>query len=109
MRVVLRSLQAAYLSVDPRSLGAFRIGLALVLLLDLGRRYVELDFWYTNAGLLPNHTLLWRPPAPRMFSLFFAASSREEACVGFALCAAVYLLLLLGVRTRAMQVLALIA
>ena len=109
MRVVLRSLRAAWLTVDPRSLGAFRIGLALLLLFDLVHRWVELDHWYTNAGLLPNHTLLWRPPATRVFSLFFVASSREEVSVGFALCAGVYLLLLAGYRTRTMQVLALIA
>jgi hypothetical protein len=105
---VLRSLKATYLTVDPRSLGLFRIGLGLLLLSDLWHRYAQLDFWYTNAGLLPNHTLLWRPPAGHMFSLFFVASSRAEAVLGFALCAAIYLLFTLGYRTQSMQLLALI-
>jgi hypothetical protein len=108
MRVLPRSLAAAYCTVDPRSLGLFRIGFGLLLLFDLVHRYVELDFWYTNQGLLPNHTLLWRPPAGHMFSLFFAASSRAEATLGFAVCAGAYLLLLLGYRTGLAQVLALV-
>lgn len=108
MSRVLRSLQATYLTVDPRSLGLFRIGLGVVLLSDLWRRYEQLDFWYTNSGLLPNHTLLWRPPAGHMFSLFFVASTRAEAALGFGVCAAIYLLLMLGYRTQWMQLLALI-
>ncbi|MEY4578748.1 MAG: hypothetical protein RL701_3451 [Pseudomonadota bacterium] len=108
MRVLLRALRQTYLTVDPRSLGLFRVGLGLVLLLDAFYRYQQLDFWYTNAGLLPNHTLLWRPPATHVFSLFFVASSAAEATLGFALCACVYLLLTVGYRTRAMQWLALI-
>jgi hypothetical protein len=109
MREWWRSLGTTYFSVDTRSLGAFRIAFGLVLLSDLVRRWVELGFWYTNSGLLPNHTLLWRPPADRMFSLFFTASSSDEARLGFALCALAYLMFLLGYRTRWAQLLTLIA
>jgi hypothetical protein len=105
MKGWLRSLKVTYLTADPRSLGLFRIGFGLVLLSDLARRYQEIDFWYTNAGLLPNHTLLWRPPAGHVFSLFFVASSPQEARLGFAICAAVYALFTLGYRTRLLQVL----
>jgi hypothetical protein len=104
----LRSLRSTYLAADPRSLGLFRIGFGLLLLGDLWHRYRDLDFFYTNAGLLPNHTLLWRPPGERVFSLFFAASSRGEAQLGFALCAVVYLLFCAGYRTRLMHAAALI-
>ncbi len=107
-RDLLRSLKTTYFTVDPRSLGLFRITLGLVLLWDVARRYEQLDFWYTNSGLLPNHTLLWRPPAGHMFSLFFAASTRSEATLLFAGCAVVYLLFLVGYRTRVMQVLAVV-
>lgn len=106
MRAWIRSLRATYLTIDPRSLGLFRIGFALLLLFDLGHRFREVDFWYTNSGLLPNHTLLWRPPAPHVFSFFFMASSGEEARFGFLICAAVYGCLLFGYRTRTMQLLA---
>jgi hypothetical protein len=104
-----RSLPVTYLTVDRRSLGAFRIGFGLVLFSDLFRRFVELRFWYTNSGLLPNHTLLWRPPATHSFSLFFTVSSLREAELGFALCAVAYAMFLLGYRTRLAQVLTLLA
>ena len=96
-------LQRAYLEADPRSLAAGRIALALVLLLDLARRAVELDVWYTNDGLLPNHTVLWRPTFPRVFSFFFMASTELEALLGFLVCAVAYLALLVGWHTRAAQ------
>jgi hypothetical protein len=109
MRHWWRSWRQTYLAVDPRSLGLFRVVFGIVLLSDLARRWWELEFWYTNSGLLPNHTLLWRPPSGHMFSLFFTASTVGEARLGFALCTAAYLLLLLGYQTRLAQVLALVA
>ena len=99
-----------YLTIDPRSLGLGRIVLALVLLFDLVHRAIGgIALWYSNQGLVPNHTVLWRPPTQWMFSLFFMASSPDEATVGFVLCGLVYLGLLVGWRTRLMQVLSLIA
>jgi len=109
MREWWRWLRLTYLSVDARSLGLFRVVFGLVLFSDLARRWRELGFWYTNSGLLPNHTLLWRPPAGRMFSLFFTVSSVQEAQFGFALCAAAYAMFVLGYRSRWAQVLTLVA
>ncbi len=103
MRAWLRSLWGTYFTIDLRSLGLFRILFALVLLLDLGRRWLGLSFWYVNSGILPNHTLLWRPPAQNMFSLFFTVSTWQEAELAFVLCAVVYLCFLVGYRTRGMQ------
>ena len=102
-------MRVTYLSVDARSLGVFRVVFSLVLFSDLLRRWAELHFWYTNSGLLPNHTLLWRPPATHSFSLFFTVSTQREAELGFALCAVVYAMFGLGYRTRLAQVLALVA
>jgi Vitamin K-dependent gamma-carboxylase len=109
MREWWRSLRVTYLTVDPRSLGVFRVAFGLVLFSDLFRRWAELRFWYTNSGLLPNHTLLWRPPATHSFSLFFTVSTLREAQLGFALCALAYAMFALGYRTRLAQVLALLA
>ena len=100
MARLLRSLRTTYLAADPRSLGLFRLVFGLLLFADLIHRYQGLDDWYTNSGLLPNHTLLWRPPTSHLFSLFFVASSHSEAQLGFALCGLVYLCFLLGYRTR---------
>lgn len=109
MRAWWRSLRVTYLSVDRRSLGLFRVLFGLVLFSDLLRRWAELRFWYTNSGLLPNHTLLWRPPASHSFSLFFTVSTELEAQLGFALCAVAYAMFVLGYRTRLAQVLTLLA
>jgi hypothetical protein len=109
MREWWRSLGATYFTMDARSMGVFRVLFGLVLLSDLARRWAELEFWYTNSGLLPNHTLLWRPPAGRMFSLFFTASTMGEARLGFVLCALVFTMFVLGYRTRWAQLLTLIA
>jgi hypothetical protein len=98
-----------FLTADARALAVGRIVLATVLLLDLGRRARGLEHWYTNDGLLPNHTVLWRPPFEYTFSLFFTASLRGEAIVGFVLCGVAYAMLLLGVRTRVAQLLSLVA
>lgn len=109
MRVWLRSLWGTYLTIDLRSLGAFRIVFGAVLLSDLARRWVDLQFWYVNSGILPNHTLLWRPPTSKLFSLFFTVSTVQEARLGFVLCAIVYVCFLVGYRTRTAHLLALVA
>ena len=103
-----RRLVDHHLTIDARSLALGRIGLALILLFDLLRRIPVLRLFYSNEGLLPNHTLLWRPPTQWMFSFFFMASLPDEAAVGFIVCGLVYLALLVGWRTRLMQFLALV-
>jgi len=56
-----RYLCDTYLSFDPRSLGLFRIVFGCVLLLDWYWRFIGFEYWYTNDGIFPNHTMLWRP------------------------------------------------
>ena len=104
-----RALRRAYLEIDPRTLGLGRIGLGLLLLMDLLRRVPWLPHLYSNDGLLPNHTFLWRPPTERMFSLFFLASWKDEAALGFVLCFVCYFLLLIGYRTRLFHILSFLA
>lgn len=103
------ALSARYLSLDPRSLGLCRIYLGCLLLVDLLRRVDGLRVWYTNQGVLPNHTLLWRPAAEYQFSLFFLASHAGEAAFLFVLCGIVYALFALGYRTKLMHVLSCVA
>jgi hypothetical protein len=79
------------------------VALACVLFVDLGRRALDLGAWYTNDGLLPNHTLLWRPVTEWQFSFFFAASTPGEAAFGMLVCALAYALLLVGYRTKLAQ------
>jgi hypothetical protein len=106
-RLVARAVRS-YVTADARSLAAGRIALAFVLLLDLAKRWVQLDTWYTNEGLVPNHTLLWQPSFTHDFSLFFLASRAYEATLGFVVCALAYGALLIGFRTRLAQVASLV-
>ena len=99
---------STYLTADARSLAAGRIALAAVLLLDLVKRWVQLGSWYTNEGLVPNHTLLWRPSFAHVFSFFYMASYTHEAVLGFVVCALAYTALLVGLYTRAAQVLSMV-
>lgn len=97
MREQLRDI---YLRVDPRSLGLFRIALGVALLVDLGFRAAVAVPFYSNAGLLPNHTLLWAPMASPQLSFFFTLSTPSEVRLGMAVCALVFAAFTLGYRTR---------
>jgi hypothetical protein len=97
-------LARTYLTADLRSLAFGRIVLASVLLLDLFKRWAQLGIFYTNDGLIPNHTLLWRPPWDHIFSMFYLASYTHEAVIGFIICLCAYSALLVGFRTKLAQV-----
>src|SRR6185503_9517581 len=68
------------------------------------RRALDLRSFYTNEGLLPNHTVLWRPPFEWQFSFFFPASSAGEAALGMLVCGVAYTLLLFGLWTKVAQI-----
>ena len=89
-----------YLQIDLRSLALGRIVLGLVLIGDLLRRVPYLRDLYSNLGLIPNHTVLWRPPFPRIFSVFFMASLPEEAAIWFFIAFVCFFCFLIGYRTR---------
>jgi len=98
----------AYATVDPRSLGVFRILFGLVLVHDVARRWPDLVDHYSNAGWLTNHFALFRPMSDHLFSLYLAFSTPSEVQVFAAFHLLVNLLLLIGWQTRLMQVLAFI-
>jgi predicted DCC family thiol-disulfide oxidoreductase YuxK len=97
---MLERLRATYLRLDPRSLALGRIVLGLVLLVDLARRVPWIRDLYSNLGLIPNHTVLWRPPFPRIFSFFFMASLPEETSLWFWIAFACFFCFCIGYRTR---------
>ena len=100
---------AWHFMTSPVTLGVGRIVLAVLLLGDALRRWEDLDVWYTNDGLMPNHTMLWAPQSRLGFSVFFSVSQLHEARFFLLLAIGIYLLLLVGWKTRLMQVLALLA
>jgi hypothetical protein len=92
-----------YLTADLRSLAAGRIFMSAVLLLDLVKRWAQVSTFYSNDGLVPNHTLLWRPSFDPVFSFFYMASYTHEAVLGFIVCGIAYATMLIGFRTRLAQ------
>lgn len=87
--------------IDPRSLAAFRIGLATVLLADLGLRARDLAAHYSDAGVLPRQELLAMARERVVpFSLHLASGSVAYQAVLFVLAAVAALALLVGYRSR---------
>ncbi len=71
-------LVETYGTVDPRSLGLFRIALGLLLFVDVARRFPDIAAHYSNDGWLTNHFMLFRPMSSHLFSLYLAFSSTAE-------------------------------
>ncbi|HEU4409600.1 MAG TPA: hypothetical protein VFS43_30375 [Polyangiaceae bacterium] len=97
-----------YATADTRVLAAFRVFFALVLLGELARRAENLTLFYSNDGVLTNHFVLFSPQAEPQWSLLFACSTPGQAKLAFALIGLADLALLVGLYTRAAQVLALV-
>ena len=96
-----------WFNASPVTLGVARLYIGCLLLFDLFRRWADLDVWYTNAGLMPNHTMLWKPQAILGYSLFYSVSELHEAQALCLVIGASYLLYLVGFKTKVMQVMAL--
>jgi hypothetical protein len=103
-------LRDRYLAVDARSLGLFRIVFGLHLLVNLYDRTRGSDgiAFYTNDGLYPNHYALFAPLGDMIWSFLFPFSRPAEVQVAFFFIAAVYVLYVLGYKTKLAQVLAVV-
>jgi hypothetical protein len=104
MQRALAWFKSTYLTVDVRSLAAGRIAIAIALLVSLFNRLIQLPYFYTNEGLLPNHAVLWSPVYPYELSFFLCLSHAHEALVGFGVCFTAFVALLLGYKTRIAQI-----
>ena len=100
-------LKRTYFQIDLRSLAFGRVVFGLVLIGDLLRRVPWLRDFYSNAGLIPNHTVLWRPPFPRIFSFLFMASLPEESAAWFCLAFVCFVCFTIGYRTKLFHLLSL--
>lgn len=101
-------IRDVYLSFDRRTLGLSRILLGWLLVCDLFRRTWDWEDMYSTLGVLPSHLSLFRPQARDNFSLFHAFSTPAELWVLWAVILATYVCLLVGYRTKLMQILALV-
>src|SRR5262245_3584560 len=89
------NLRDFFFTIDLRSLALYRICLALLLLYDIGERWIGLGPFYTAGGVLPIAA-----PAPYHWSLFDALQGNAAAGAGFAIAAVAAVALLAGARTR---------
>ena len=99
-------LVRVYASVDPRSLGLFRIVLGTLLVYEVVRRLPYYEAFYTNDGWLTNHYALYRPMSGHLFSVYHAFGTRTEVGMLLAFHLVVNVMLLIGWHTRIMNVLA---
>ncbi len=91
---------------DPRSLGLFRIALGILLFVNVARRFPDIEAHYANTGWLTNHYMLFRPMSNYLFSIYLAFSTPGEVKTMMFIHLAVCVLLIVGFKTRLMQVLA---
>jgi hypothetical protein len=103
-----QSLIYLYGSADPRSLGLLRIALGALLAVDVALKFPEVEAHFSNSGWLANHFALFRPMSDHLFSVYFAFSSPLEVKLLLSLHLLVCLLLLVGYRSKLMQILALV-
>lgn len=106
-------LRDAYLRIDARSLGLFRIAMGAALVGDWWVRWGDLRAFYSNEGALQNHVHLnnlARAESPeRVWSVLHAFSTPGEARVGFLVILLFYFFFLIGFKTRWFHVLSLVA
>jgi hypothetical protein len=100
--------KALYGAADPRSLGLFRIALGALLFFDVALKFPEVAAHLSNAGWLPNHFALFRPMSSHLFSVYFAFGTPLEVKLLLSLHLLVCVLLLVGYRTKLMQILVLV-
>jgi len=105
----VNTILSRFLRIDARSLGLFRIAMALVLIGDLFRRWAWVRIFYSNEGVLPNHNHLFNlRDKGQVWSFLHAFSSPGEGHFAFALFLFVYVCFLLGWKTRVFHALALL-
>ncbi|MFC6753146.1 HTTM domain-containing protein [Halorubrum tibetense] len=99
----LRGHLIGCVSVDARSLAAFRILLGLLVIADLLLRARNFGFYYTDDGVVPQ-SLAERGAAEHAFSVYYYVSEPELIAALFLLQGMFALALVVGYRTRAATV-----
>lgn len=87
-------------TLDLRALALLRMGVALLLLLDLGIRSTDLEAHYANMGVLPVPVLLEKLWTPYQFSFHVMSGLWQVQALLFGIAAAAAAALLLGYHTR---------
>jgi hypothetical protein len=96
----VRAALARRLAIDRRALAAFRVALALVLLVDIARRLPDAGAFYTDTGVLPRAVLATLSPGYAAASLHAISGALWVQLGLFALAAVAAVAMLVGYRTR---------
>lgn len=101
-------IRDVYLSVDRRTMGFSRILLGFLMVMDLFRRTPDWLAMFSDQGVLPSHTQLWRHSSWGLFSIVTAFSTAPELWALWFVMLCTFLCVLVGYKTRIAQVLALV-
>jgi hypothetical protein len=104
----LESFKEAYLRLDRRVLGIFRILLGLVLLYDVLRRLPDARLLWSSEGVLSTDTLRRAPQAPVQFSFLMGLDSGWAVELAFAGLACLFVLYTIGLFSPVVRVLTLL-
>lgn len=96
----VRSFLATRLAVDARALAAFRVGIGVTLLLDLGLRVGDAAAFYTDAGVLPRAVLFDAYPGVGRASLHVLSGALWWQLLLFGATALAALALVAGFHSR---------
>ncbi len=96
----LRNKLEELFGADLRSLALLRMGVAVLVLVDLIRRARDLTAHYTDGGVLPRWALLEHHYNPWAVSVHFIAGSWQVQAVLFLVAAIFGAMLLVGYKTR---------
>ena len=96
----MRRKLANLFGIDPRSLAAFRMGLGLLILVDLAIRATALAAHYTDAGIMPRDLVLAQFPGQWRWSLHWLSDGVAFQSALFLLAAVAAICLLIGYHTR---------
>ncbi|WP_328764986.1 HTTM domain-containing protein [Haloarcula rubra] len=108
MTSTVREALGRRVALDRRALAAFRVSLAVVLLVDLVRRAPDLVAFYTDAGVLPRSVLAALYPGWNDLSLHALSGAAWVQVLLFVAAGLAALSLLVGYRTRLATVVSLV-
>jgi hypothetical protein len=101
--MIMRRIQTTIddlFGIDVRALVLFRVGLGMVLLLDVLKRAIALEAHYTDAGVLPRASLAAIRPGPGIFRLYLLSGDPWAQALLFTVAGLLALAVIVGLKTR---------
>jgi hypothetical protein len=100
---------ARLIAIDPRNLAVLRMGLAIIILVDLAGRFGSVATFLSDEGVIDRVSSRWLcPPSQGFWSLYWLSGSTAWATVLLIVNALAAVLLLFGWRTKLATVLCLV-